>query len=130
MKLQVVQQSSKRSYRQLFLVQYNSPAYGSLFLLLVSTFATKRYYARGFGRTKSTNIANNTSSRLSGSVPMTRTKSTPHGATTNNTKHSISPGRISYAMRRVFSREEKSDWHRQEAEELVVRSSSDSMDHT
>jgi len=69
--------------------------------------------APSLSRTKST-VTSPNNNNLSNSLPMTRTKSTPH------TINPVSPNvRLAYAMRKVFSREEKSEWRHQEVEELV-----------
>ncbi|KAL9185605.1 hypothetical protein ACHAXT_003382 [Thalassiosira profunda] len=51
---------------------------------------------------------------LEGSLPLSRAKSTPHASSAAG-----GPGNLSYAMRRVFSRDESSEWNGPEAEGLV-----------
>ncbi|KAL7529485.1 hypothetical protein ACHAXR_004399, partial [Thalassiosira sp. AJA248-18] len=57
------------------------------------------------------NIALSNNNNSHSPLPMTRTKSTPHNG-----------HKVTYAMRKVFSREEKSEWHNRqgEAEELMM----------
>ena len=66
--------------------------------------------------------ATNNDNHLTNSLPISRAKSTPihtHSGVSGTTRVGKAPGSLGYAMRKVFSREEQSEWHQQEAEDLV-----------
>lgn len=71
---------------------------------------------------KKSSATTNNDNHLTSSLPMSRAKSTPihtHSGGSGITRVGKAPGSLGYAMRKVFSREEQSEWHQQEAEDLV-----------